>query len=212
MGWTLRSAFQPTLPAGSTGRLEALATWIEASVTDRRPPRPFGRHRVDGDTPAAMTRPVAHLIVRLKSGSRPRGALYAFTRADFDDAAADEAIAPLIWPARFGGSDLGQTSWPPLPPTPTSRSRCGRGQRTEVARAKPPSRDMRLVIALTLVFTLGVLDHRPRLLQAVRHPRGPARPSGGRRAGDFAGGFWAMNRLSRPGAHAPSLFGEGGRV
>ena len=44
-------------------------------------------------------------MVRIKSGTPLDKALYAFA-AELGDAAADEAIAPLILASRFGGSDL----------------------------------------------------------------------------------------------------------
>jgi hypothetical protein len=138
--------------------------------------------------------------VRLKSGSALDGALYAFA-AELDDAAADEAIAPLILAARFGGSDLGHLL---ASAAANTREQIALWQRTEVARAKP-RRDMRLVIALTLVFTLGILIIGHGYFKPFGTPAGQVALL--MAAGLFAGGFWAMNRLSRP-VPMPRLFGE----
>ena len=141
----------------------------------RRPSGSPGRHRVDGEHGAtvryATTWPPWSSASRAACPSMPR--CYTFA-GELGDAAVDEAIAPLILASRFGGSDLQSLL---ATAAANTRDQIALWQRTEIARAKP-RRDMRLVIAVTLVFTVGVLLDRPRLLQAVRHPGRPDRPAG----------------------------------
>ena len=141
---------------------------------------------------------VAVLVSRIESGTPLDQALYAFAQ-ELGDAAVDEAIAPLILASRFGGSDLQHLLGTAAANTRDQIALC---QRTEVARARP-RRDMRLVIAVTLAFTAGIL--------VIGH--GYFRPFG-TPAGQiallvvaalFAAGFAAMNRLSRP-VPVPRLF------
>ncbi len=108
VGWTLRSALQPTTSRRVVDRLEALATWIEALRDSVAAHRGLlaAIESTERSAPPAIKAPVARLIVRIKSGTALDAALYAFA-AELGDAAADEAIAPLILAARFGGSDLG---------------------------------------------------------------------------------------------------------
>ncbi len=136
--------------------------------------------------------------MRIKSGSALDGALYAFA-AELGDAAVDEAIAPLILAARFGGSDLRSLL---ATAAANTREQIALWQRTEVARAKP-RRDMRLVIAVTLVFTLGILIIGHGYFKPFGTPAGQIVLLAV--AGLFAGGFAAMNRLSRPVPMPPSL-------
>ncbi len=200
VGWTLRSALQPNTSNRVVGRLEALATWIEAlrdSVAAHRGLLAAIESTVAG-APAAVKPNVVRLVARIKSGVPLDQALHAFA-LELGDAAVDEAIAPLILASRFGGSDLQSLL---ATAAANTRDQIAVWQRTEVARARP-RRDMRLVMAVTLVFTLGVL--------LVGH--GYFRPfdsPGGQLAllcvaGLFAAGFWSMNRLSRP-APMPRLF------
>ncbi len=200
VGWTLRSALQPNASNRVVGRLEALATWIEAlrdSVAAHRGLLAAIESTVAG-APAAVKPNVVRLVARIKSGVPLDQALHAFA-LELGDAAVDEAIAPLILASRFGGSDLQSLL---ATAAANTRDQIAVWQRTEVARARP-RRDMRLVMAVTLVFTLGVL--------LVGH--GYFRPfdsPGGQLAllcvaGLFAAGFWSMNRLSRP-APMPRLF------
>jgi hypothetical protein len=205
VGWTLRSALQPNTSRRVVGRLEALATWIEA-LRDS-----VAAHRgllaaIESTVPTAPPQikgNVAGLVVRIKSGTALDKALYAFA-AELGDAAVDEAIAPLILASRFGGSDLQGLL---ATAATNTRDQIALWQRTEVARAKP-RRDMRLVIAVTLVFTLGIL--------IIGH--GYFRPFGSSAgqiallgiAGLFAAGFAAMNRLSRP-QPMPRLFDSEGK-
>jgi Flp pilus assembly protein TadB len=200
VGWTLRSALQPNASNRVVGRLEALATWIEAlrdSVAAHRGLLAAIESTVAG-APAAVKPNVVRLVARIKSGTPLDQALHAFA-LELGDAAVDEAIAPLILASRFGGSDLQSLL---ATAAANTRDQIAVWQRTEVARARP-RRDMRLVMAVTLVFTLGVL--------LVGH--GYFRPfdgPGGQLAllcvaGLFAAGFWSMNRLSRP-APMPRLF------
>jgi Flp pilus assembly protein TadB len=201
-GWTLRSAIRPNTSRRVVTRLEALATWIEA-LRDA-----VAAHRgllaaIESTVPTApgtIRANVATLVVRIKAGMPLDQALHAFA-ADLGDAAADEAIAPLILAARFGGSDLRHLLDTAAAGT---RDQIALWQRTEVARAKP-RRDMRLVVAVTLVFTFGIL--------VIGH--GYFRPFGTPAgqiallvvAGLFAAGFGAMNRLARP-QPMPRLFAE----
>ena len=200
VGWTLRSALQPNSSHRVVGSLEALATWIESlrdSVAAHRGLLAAIESTVAG-APAAVKANVVRLVARIKSGVPLDIALHAFA-LELGDAAVDEAIAPLILASRFGGSDLQGLL---ATAAANTRDQIAVWQRTEVARARP-RRDMRLVMAVTLVFTLGVL--------LVGH--GYFRPfdsPGGQLAllcvaGLFAAGFWSMNRLSRP-APMPRLF------
>ncbi len=159
-----------------------------------------GRHRIDRfHAPQTLVKAnVAGLVARIESGTPLDKALYAFAQ-ELGDAAVDEAIAPLILASRFGGSDLQHLLGSAAANT---RDQIALWQRTEVARARP-RRDMRLVIAVTLAFTLGIL--------VIGH--GYFRPFG-TPAGQiallvvaslFAAGFAAMNRLSRP-VPMPRLF------
>jgi len=200
VGWTLRSALQPTTSRRVVGRLEALATWIEAlrdAVAAHRGLLAAIESTVS-TAPDLVKGNVAGLVARIESGTPLDKALYAFAR-ELDDAAVDEAIAPLILASRFGGSDLQHLL---ATAAANTRDQIALWQRTEVARARP-RRDMRLVIAVTLAFTLGIL--------VIGH--GYFRPFG-TPAGQiallvvaslFAAGFAAMNRLSRP-VPMPRLF------
>ncbi|HXQ58538.1 MAG TPA: hypothetical protein VN799_00525, partial [Acidimicrobiales bacterium] len=200
VGWTLRSVLQPTTSRRVVGRLEALATWIEAlrdSVAAHRGLLAAIESTV-GTAPDLVKANVAGLVARIESGTPLDKALYAFAQ-ELGDAAVDEAIAPLILASRFGGSDLQHLL---ATAAANTRDQIALWQRTEVARARP-RRDMRLVIAVTLAFTFGIL--------VIGH--GYFRPFG-TPAGQiallvvaslFAAGFAAMNRLSRP-VPMPRLF------
>ena len=200
VGWTLRSALQPNTSRRVTGRLESLATWIEAlrdSIAAHRGLLAAIESTVN-TAPPTIRDNVAALVVRIKSGIPLDAALLTFA-GELGDAAVDEAIAPLILASRFGGSDLQGLL---ATAAANTRAQIALWQRTEIARAKP-RRDMRLVIAVTLVFTFGVL--------VIGH--GYFRPFGTpvgqivllAVAGLFAAGFAAMNRLSRP-QPVPRLF------
>lgn len=202
VGWTLRSALQPNTSRRVTERLEALATWIEAlrdSIAAHRGLLAAIESTVHTASPMIRDN-VAALVVRIKSGVALDAALYAFA-GELGDAAVDEAVAPLILASRFGGSDLQCLL---ATAAGNTRDQIALWQRIEIARAKP-RRDMRLVVAVTLVFTFGVL--------LVGH--GYFKPFGTAVgqivlvavAGLFAAGFGAMNRLSRP-QPLPRLFGK----
>ena len=206
VGWTLRSALQPTTSRRVVGRLEALATWIEAlrdAVAAHRGLLAAIESTV-ASAPILVKANVAGLVARIESGTPLDKALVAFAQ-ELDDAAVDEAIAPLILASRFGGSDLQHLL---ATAAANTRDQIALWQRTEVARARP-RRDMRLVIAVTLAFTLGIL--------IIGH--GYFRPFGtaagqmalGVVASLFAAGFAAMNRLSRP-VPMPRLFDRDDKV
>ena len=203
IGWTLRSALEPSTSRRVVGRLEALATWIEALRDSVAAHRGLlaAIESTEPSAPPAIKAPVARLIVRIKSGSALDAALYAFA-AELGDAAADEAIAPLILAARFGGSDLGGLL---ASAAANTREQIALWQRTEVARSKP-RRDMRLVIAVTLVFTLGILVVGHGYFRPFGTPAGQVALLAA--ASLFACGFAAMNRLARP-VPMPRLFESG---
>jgi Flp pilus assembly protein TadB len=205
VGWTLRSALQPNTSRRVTDRLEALATWIEAlrdSVAAHRGLLAAIESTV-ATAPATIKGNVAALVVRIKSGTPLDKALYAFA-SELGDAAVDEAIAPLILAARFGGSDLQSLL---ATAAASTRDQIALWQRTEVARAKP-RRDMRLVIAITLVFTLGILIVGHGYFRPFGTPAGQIALLAV--AGLFACGFASMNRLSRP-QPMPRLFSSEGK-
>jgi len=200
VGWTLRSALQPNTSRRVIGRLEALATWVEAlrdSIAAHRGLLAAIESTVQSAPPAIRDN-VAALVVRIRSGLALDVALYAFAD-EMGDAAVDEVIAPLILASRFGGSDL-----PSLLATAAANTRdqIALWQRIEIARAKP-RRDMRLVIAVTLVFTFGVLVIGHGYFTPFSTPVGQGVLVAV--AGLFAAGFAAMNRLSRP-QPLPRLF------
>lgn len=200
IGWTLRSALEPNTSRRVVGRLEALATWIEALRDSVAAHRGLlaAIESTEPSAPPAIKAQVARLIVRIKSGSALDAALGAFA-AELGDAAADEAIAPLILAARFGGSDLGAL----LSGAATNtREQIALWQRTEVARSKP-RRDMRLVIAITLVFTLGILVIGHGYFRPFGTPGGQVALLAA--ASLFACGFAAMHRMARP-VPMPRLF------
>lgn len=203
VGWTLRSALQPNTSRRVTDRLEALATWIEAlrdSVAAHRGLLAAIESTV-ATAPATVKGNVTALVVRIKSHTPLDKALYAFA-SELGDAAVDEAIAPLILAARFGGSDLQSLL---ATAAASTRDQIALWQRTEIARAKP-RRDMRLVIAVTLLFTLGILIVGHGYFRPFGTPAGQIALLAV--AGLFACGFASMNRLSRPEA-MPRLFSEG---
>jgi tight adherence protein B len=200
VGWTLRSALQPNTSRWVTGRLEALATWIEAlrdSIAAHRGLLAAIESTVN-TAPPSIRDNVAALVVRIKSGIALDSALYAFA-GELGDAAVDEAIAPLILASRFGGSDLQGLL---ATAAGNTRDQIALWQRIEIARAKP-RRDMRLVIAVTLVFTLGILLIGHGYFKPFGTPVGQIVLLAV--AGLFAAGFAAMNRLSRP-QPMPRLF------
>jgi Flp pilus assembly protein TadB len=200
VGWTLRSALQPTTSRRVVDRLEALATWIEALRDSVAAHRGLlaAIESTERSAPPAIKAPVARLIVRIKTGTALDAALYAFAD-ELGDAAADEAIAPLMLAARFGGSDLGGLL---ASAAASTREQIALWQRTEVARSKP-RRDMRLVIVITLVFTLGILVIGHGYFRPFGTPAGQVALLAA--ASLFACGFAAMNRLSRP-QPMPRLF------
>jgi len=200
-GWTLRSALQPTSSRQVTNRLDALATWIEAlrdSVAAHRGLLAAIEATVP-NAPGSIKAQVSRLVLRIRGGTPLDKALYAFA-AELGDAAADEAIAPLILASRFGGSDLQNLLGTAAANT---RDQIALWQRTEVARARP-RRDMRLVIAVTAVFTLAVLVIGHGYFRPFDTPAGQLALLVV--AGLFAAGFATMNRLSRPDP-MPRLFG-----
>jgi Flp pilus assembly protein TadB len=200
VGWTLRSALQPNTSRRVTGRLEALATWIEAlrdSIAAHRGLLAAIESTVN-TAPSSIRDNVAALVVRIKSGIPLDAALFTFA-GELGDAAVDEAIAPLILASRFGGSDLQSLL---ATAAANTRDQISLWQRTEIARAKP-RRDMRLVIAVTLVFTVGVLLIGHGYFKPFGTPVGQIVLLAV--AGLFAAGFAAMNRLSRP-QPMPRLF------
>jgi tight adherence protein B len=200
IGWTLRSALEPNTSRRVVGRLDALATWIEALRDSVAAHRGLlaAIESTEPSAPPAIRAQVARLIVRIKTGSALDAALHAFA-AELGDAAADEAIAPLILAARFGGSDLRGLL---ASAAANTREQIALWQRTEVARSKP-RRDMRLVIAVTLIFTLGILVIGHGYFRPFGTPAGQVALLAA--AGLFAGGFATMNRLSRP-VPMPRLF------
>jgi tight adherence protein B len=205
VGWTLRSTLQPNTSRRVVGRLEALATWIEAlrdSVAAHRGLVAAIESTLHSAPPAVKAN-VASLVVRIKSGTPLDKALYAFA-AELGDAAADEAIAPLILAGRFGGSDLQNLLGTAAANT---RDQIALWQRTEVARAKP-RREMRVVVAVTLAFALGVILIGHGYFRPFGTPAGQLALLG--IAGLFACGFAAMNRLSRP-EPMPRLFDSEGK-
>jgi tight adherence protein B len=200
VGWTLRSALQPTSSRRVTSRLDALATWIEAlrdSVAAHRGLLAAIESTVPS-APGSIKAHVSGLVLRIRGGTPLDKALYAFA-AELGDAAADEAIAPLILASRFGGSDLQNLLGTAAANT---RDQIALWQRTEVARARP-RRDMRLVIAVTAVFTLAVLVIGHGYFRPFDTPAGQLALLVV--AGLFAAGFATMNRLSRP-QPMPRLF------
>lgn len=202
VGWTLRSALQPTTSRRVVGRLEALATWIEAlrdAVAAHRGLLAAIESTV-GSAPNLVKAQVAGLVARIESGTPLDKALYAFAQ-ELGDAAVDEAIAPLILASRFGGSDLQHLL---ATAAANTRDQIALWQRTEVARARP-RRDMRLVIAVTLAFTFGILVIGHGYFRPFGTPGGQV--ALGVVASLFATGFAAMNRLSRP-VPMPRLFDD----
>jgi len=203
VGWTLRSALQPNTSRRVTNRLEALATWIEAlrdSIAAHRGLLAAIESTVH-TAPPSIRDNVAALVVRIKGGVALDAALYTFAD-ELGDAAVDEAVAPLILASRFGGSDLQSLL---ATAAANTRDQIALWQRIEIARAKP-RRDMRLVIAVTLVFTFGVLLIGHGYFTPFGTPVGQIVLLAV--AGLFAAGFAAMNRLSRP-QPMPRLFGKG---
>lgn len=202
VGWTLRSALQPNTSRRVTNRLEALATWIEAlrdSIAAHRGMLAAIESTVH-TAPPSIRDNVAALVVRIKGGVALDDALYTFAN-ELGDAAVDEAVAPLILASRFGGSDLQSLL---ATAAANTRDQIALWQRIEIARAKP-RRDMRLVIAVTLVFTFGVLLIGHGYFKPFGTPVGQIVLLAV--AGLFAAGFAAMNRLSRP-QPVPRLFGK----
>jgi Flp pilus assembly protein TadB len=200
VGWTLRSALSSSSPNRVTNRLDALATWIETlrdSVAAHRGLVAAIESTVPS-APASLRANIEALVIRIKSGTPPDRA-FAALASELADASADEAIAPLILAARFGGADLQNLLGTAAANT---REQLALVQRTEVARAKP-RREMRLVVVVTLGFVLATLT--------IGHGYfTPFSTTTGQIilvviAGLFAVGFGMMNRLSRPQT-MPRLF------
>jgi tight adherence protein B len=193
VGWTLRSALSSASPNRVTNRLDALATWIETlrdSVAAHRGLMAAIESTVPS-APASLRPNIEALVIRIKSGT-PLDRAFAALASELADASADEAIAPLILAARFGGADLQNLLGTAAANT---REQLALVQRTEVARAKP-RREMRLVVVVTLGFVLATLT--------IGHGYfAPFSTTTGQIvlvviAGLFAVGFGMMNRLSRP--------------
>jgi len=118
-----------------TSRLDALATWIEPCVTRGRP-RGWCSYRVHGAIRARQ--PAANIEAWSSGSSRAHhGSGVRRLASELADASADEAIAPLILAARFGGADLQNLLGTAAANT---REQLALVQRTEVARAKPRGR------------------------------------------------------------------------
>jgi tight adherence protein B len=202
VGWTLWSAIFSSSPRKVTSRLDALATWIETlrdSVAAHRGLVAAIESTVPS-APASLRPNIESLVVRIKSGTALDRA-FATLAGELADAAADEAIAPLILAARFGGADLANLLGTAAAAT---REQLALVQRTEVARAQP-RREMRLVVVVTLGFVLATVT--------IGH--GYFKPFSSTTgqivllfiAGLFALGFATMSRLSQPQA-MPRLFGK----
>jgi len=200
VGWTLQSALSSSSSTRVTSRLDALATWIETlrdSVAAHRGLVAAIESTVPS-APASLRANIEALVIRIKSGTPPDRA-FAALASELADASADEAIAPLILAARFGGADLQNLLGTAAANT---REQLALVQRTEVARAKP-RREMRLVVVVTLGFVLATLT--------IGHGYfTPFSTTTGQIvlvviAGLFAVGFGMMNRLSRP-QPMPRLF------
>ena len=109
VGWTLRSALQPTTSRRVVGRLEALATWIEAlrdSVAAHR-----GLLAAIESTVAHAPRPaikahVAGLVVPHQERHRARRGPVRLRRRSSATPRPTRRSPRSSWPARFGGSDL----------------------------------------------------------------------------------------------------------
>jgi Flp pilus assembly protein TadB len=200
IGWTARSAISSVTPRRVTDRLESLATWIE-TLRDG-----VAAHRglvaaiesTVASAPANLRANIEALVIRIKSGTPPDQAFVALA-SELGDASADEAIAPLVLAARFGGADLANLLGTAAAST---RDQLALVARTEVARAQP-RREMRLVVVVTLGFVLVTLT--------IGHGYfTPFSTTTGQIvlvliAGLFAVGFGTMNRLSRP-PKMPRLF------
>ena len=200
VGWTLRSSLTQNSSSKVTKRLDALATWIETlrdSVASHRGLVAAIESTVSA-APKTLRPNIEALVVRIRSGI-PVDRAFEQLAAELGDSAADEAIAPLILAARFGGTDLanllGQAAT-------NTRTHLALWQRTELARSKP-RREMRIVLMVTLGFiglaftaghsymaAFGTFDGQIALLLI---------------AGLFASGFAMMNRLSKP-QQMPRLF------
>ena len=200
VGWTLRSALSSSSSNRVTNRLDALATWIETlrdSVAAHRGLVAAIESTVPS-APVSLRANIEALVIRIKSGT-PLDRAFAALASELADASADEAIAPLILAARFGGADLQNLLGTAAVNT---REQLALVQRTEVARAKP-RREMRLVVVVTLGFVLATLT--------IGHGYfTPFSTTTGQIvlvviAGLFAVGFGMMNRLSRP-QPMPRLF------
>ena len=200
VGWTLRSALSSASSHQVANRLDALATWIETlrdSVAAHRGLVAAIESTVPS-APASLAANIEALVIRIKSGT-PLDRAFAALASELADASADEAIAPLILAARFGGADLQNLLGTAAANT---RDQLALVQRTEVARAKP-RREMRLVVVVTLGFVLATLT--------IGHGYfTPFSTTTGQIvlvviAGLFAVGFGTMNRLSRP-QPSPRLF------
>ncbi len=200
VGWTLCSAITSASSNRVTDRLDALATWIETlrdSVAAHRGLVAAIESTVPS-APASLRANIEALVIRVKSGT-PLDRAFVALAAELSDAAADEAIAPLILAARFGGADLQNLLGTAAANT---REQLALVQRTEVARAQP-RREMRLVVVVTLGFVLAT--------ETIGHGYfAPFSTKTGQVvlvviAGLFAFGFGTMNRLSRP-QQMPRLF------
>jgi Flp pilus assembly protein TadB len=202
VGWTLWSAVFSSSPRRTTSRLDALATWIETlrdSVAAHRGLVAAIESTVPS-APASLRANIEALVIRIKSGT-PLDKAFAALAAELADASADEAIAPLILAARFGGADLQNLLGSAAAST---REQLALVQRTEVARAQP-RREMRLVVVVTLGFVLATVT--------IGH--GYFKPFSSTIGqivlllitGLFAVGFATMSRLSRP-QPMPRLFGS----
>ena len=200
VGWTLRSALSSASSNQVANRLDALATWIETlrdSVAAHRGLVAAIESTVPS-APASLKGNIEALVLRIKSGT-PLDQAFAALASELADAAADEAIAPLILAGRFGGTDLQNLLGTAAANT---RDQLALVQRTEVARAKP-RREMRLVVVVTLGFVLATLTIGHGYFTPFSTPTGQIILVV--IAGLFAVGFGTMNRLSRP-QPMPRLF------
>jgi Flp pilus assembly protein TadB len=201
VGWTLWSAIFSSSPRKVTSRLDALATWIETlrdSVAAHRGLVAAIESTVPS-APASLRANIEALVIRIKSGT-PLDRAFAALAAELADASADEAIAPLILAARFGGADLQNLLGTAATAT---REQLALVQRTEVARAQP-RREMRLVVVVTLGFVLATVTIGHGYFKPFSTPTGQIVLLF--IAGLFALGFATMSRLSQPQA-MPRLFG-----
>ncbi len=198
--WVILSSVAQSNARSQIEVLRALATWTESlrdSVASQR--GLIGAIESTSEiAPPLLRSRVGELVSQLRSGVSPGTALSSFA-AGMDGAGADEAVAPLIAAARFGGGEMARVL---AQAARSTRDQISMMERVELARERP-RRELRIVLVVTAGFILAAMLFGHSYFKPFTSASGQLFML--LAAGLFVSGFVLMNRMSRP-QPLPRLF------